>query len=171
MPGVAWLDLVLRKLSAGHNAIKLITARDYLKTHPTNQVVTPSASSWGYQGYSETWLMGRNHWIYPALYEKIEIIDRFVQSHTISPGLHWDAINQYFRELILAQSSDWAFMMHAESNRLYAEKRVRGHIENMSYLYRQILQNAVDSEWLGEIRNKNSIFMDIDILELYLKMS
>jgi 1,4-alpha-glucan branching enzyme len=169
--GVGWLDLVLRKLSVGHNTIKLITARDYLKTHATHQVVTPSASSWGYQGYSETWLMGRNHWIYPALYEKIEIIDRLVQSHTISPGLQWDAINQYFRELLLAQSSDWAFMMHAESNQLYAKKRLREHIENMTYLYHQIIQNAVDSEWLNGIQNKNNIFKNVDILELYSKMS
>ncbi|HEV7396461.1 MAG TPA: 1,4-alpha-glucan branching protein domain-containing protein [Pyrinomonadaceae bacterium] len=169
--GAAWLDLVLRKLSVEHSTIKLVTARDYLKTHVTNQVVTPSTSSWGYQGYSETWLMGRNHWIYPALYEKIEIIDRFVQSHAISPGLQRDALNQYFRELLLAQSSDWAFMMHAESNQAYAEKKVRAHIENMTSLYHQISQNAVDSGWLHDLQNKNKIFMNVDILELYLKMS
>lgn len=169
--GTAWLDLVIRKLSVGHSTIKLTTARDYLKTHATNQVVTPSASSWGYQGYGETWLMGRNHWIYPALYEKIELIDCFVQAHTIPLGLQRDAINQYFRELLLAQSSDWAFMMHNGSNQSYAEKRVHEHLENMTCLYHQIIQNAVDSAWLDGIQSKNNIFKNVDILELYSKMS
>jgi len=97
--------------------------------------------------------MGRNHWIYPALYEKIEITIALVQSHAISPGLQRDALNQYFRELLLAQSSDWAFMMHAESNQPYAEKRVRAHIENMTSLYHQISQNAVDS-WMAPRHTK-----------------
>ena len=168
--GPAWLNLVLRKLSHGQKTIKLITARDYLESHPINQIVSPSMSSWGYQGYSETWLMGRNHWIYPALYEMIELIDQLVESNTGSEGSRRDALNQYFRELLLAQSSDWAFMMHAQSSQVYAEKRVTEHIQNMMNIYHQIMQNRIDSEALDLIRKKNNIFSKVDILELYRKI-
>ena len=73
--GPMWLDLVLRKMAYDQETVKLCTALDYLRANPTNQVITPSMSSWGYQGYSETWLMGRNHWIYPELYQAIEAFD------------------------------------------------------------------------------------------------
>jgi 1,4-alpha-glucan branching enzyme len=35
--------------------------------HPTNQVATPSASSWGEEGYLRAWLNETNEWIYPHL--------------------------------------------------------------------------------------------------------
>jgi 1,4-alpha-glucan branching enzyme len=163
--GPAWLNLMLRRLSRDQSAVKLVTAPDYLELHPVNQVVNPSMSSWGYQGYSETWLMGRNHWIYPAVYEMIELLDRLVDSHP--EGLRREALNQYFRELLLAQSSDWAFMMHSEASKDYAEKRVSDHLENMRRLYQQIIENNVDTEWLEQIRKKNNIFEDVDILDVY----
>ena len=165
--GPVWLNLVLRKFSDNQPSVKSITARDYLELHPINQVVNPSMSSWGYQGYSETWLMGRNHWIYPALYEMIELIDLMLESNSFSKGLQRDALNQYFRELLLAQSSDWAFMMHAQSSEVYAQNRVKDHLENMTKLYHQITQDTVDPEWLELLRKKNNIFANVDILEVY----
>ena len=111
--------------------------------------------------------MGRNDWIYPALYEMIELIDVMLESNSFSKGLQRDALNQYFRELLLAQSSDWAFMMHAQSSEVYAQKRVKDHLENMTKLYHQITQNTVDPEWLELLRKKNNIFANVDILEVY----
>jgi 1,4-alpha-glucan branching enzyme len=163
--GPAWLNLTLRKLSQRQQGVKLITVPDYLDLNPVNQILKPSMSSWGYQGYSETWLMGRNHWIYPAVYEMIELLDQLVDSNV--EGVRRDALNQYLRELLLAQSSDWAFMMHSESGQSYAEKRVRDHLENMTKLYHQLTANNVDAEWLGQLRKKNNIFAGMDILEIY----
>ncbi len=165
--GPAWLNLLLRRISRDRPAVKLVTARDYLELNPVNQVVNPSMSSWGYQGYSETWLMGRNHWIYPAVYEMIELLDRLVESNTTPDGLRREALNQYLRELLLAQSSDWAFMMHSESGKTYAEKRVSDHLENMKRLYYQITADNIDAEWLDSLRKKNNIFANVDILEVY----
>jgi 1,4-alpha-glucan branching enzyme len=35
--------------------------------HPTNQIATPGASSWGEEGYWRVWLNETNEWIYPHL--------------------------------------------------------------------------------------------------------
>jgi 1,4-alpha-glucan branching enzyme len=165
--GPMWLDLVAKKLACEQDVIRLVTAEEYLKLNPTNQVVNPSMSSWGYQGYSEVWLMGRNHWIYPALYKALESYKRVITSMPAPGGLCRLALNQYLRELLLAQSSDWAYIMHAETAQSYAENRVREHLNNMRKIELQIRQNSIDSQWINDLANKNNIFAEMDLLEIY----
>jgi len=100
--------------------------------------------------------MGRNHWIYPALYEKIEIIDRFVQSHAISPGFAEDALQSIFPECFWLRAADWAFMMHAESNNLMLKRDTCTHREHDLSLS-QISQNAVDSGWPTTYKTRTNI--------------
>jgi 1,4-alpha-glucan branching enzyme len=147
--------------------VRLINAIDYLKTYPTNQVVTSSMSSWGYQGYSETWLMGRNHWIYPPLYEMINRLDILVRSNPEPDSSVRKALDQFLRELLLAQSSDWAFMLHQEKTQTYAEKRVNCHITNMMNIHEEITRGKINCEFVDSIRDRNNIFSDIDLFETY----
>lgn len=168
--GPTWLDLVIRKMAFDQNTVRLVTASDYLKISPTNQVVAPSISSWGYQGYSETWLMGRNHWVYPVLYEMIERLDKLLKSNPTPEPSFRDALNQYVRELLLAASSDWAFMMHAQTTHRYAEKRVTEHVQNMMSIYEQLLTERIDRPRLDRLRSKSNIFSNVDLLELYSRL-
>jgi 1,4-alpha-glucan branching enzyme len=145
----------------------MITAEEYLRSYPTNQVIAPSASSWGYHGYHETWLMGKNHWIYPALYEAM---DRFRELAGRSPefrNTHRVALNQYLRELLLAQASDWAFNIWLDTTHVYARKRILGHLENMDTLRQQMETGACDSAWFDSVRHKDNIFGNLDLLETY----
>lgn len=165
--GPTWLDLAIRKLAYDQTAVKLITGSEYLKMYPTNQVVTPSTSSWGYQGYSETWLMGRNHWIYPRLYQALDWLAELIEANPAPGADVRAALNQYLCEFLLAQGSDWAFIMHKQTAQHYAEKRVSGHLENMTTMYQQLSQGDIDGEWLNSIRTKNNIFSGMDVFELY----
>ncbi len=168
--GPTWLNLVIRKLAYDQKTVKLITAVDYLKMYPTNQVVTPSMSSWGYERYSETWLMGRNHWIYPKLYEAIELLEELIEINPMPQMEYRFAVNQYLRELLLAQSSDWAFMMFTQKNQSYAERRVEEHLQNMKDIYTQVKQNNINIEWLKSVQNKNNIFQNMDLSKIYRKI-
>jgi 1,4-alpha-glucan branching enzyme len=165
--GPTWLDLVLRKLAYDQQTVKLITARDYLGLHPTNQVVTLSMSSWGYWGYCEPWLMGRNHWIYPPLFRSIEVLEELLRSNPLPEGEHRVLINQYLRELLLAQSSDWAYILHAQTAVAYAESRLRQHMGAMDDLAEQFRWKQIDYEMLNRLRHRNNIFSDVDLLGLY----
>jgi 1,4-alpha-glucan branching enzyme len=165
--GTIWLDFVVRKLACEQNVIKLITAEEYLRDQPTNQVVKPSMSSWGYQGYSETWLMGRNHWIYPAVYSAIDAFKQLAARNPTPEGVHRAALNQYLRELLLAQSSDWAYLMWAQMAQRYAESRVKVHLDNMDIIRRQFDNNCFDSEWLESVRKRNNLFATTDLLGFY----
>jgi 1,4-alpha-glucan branching enzyme len=54
-------------LQRPENPLSLITPGEYLHRHPTNQIATPGASSWGEEGYWRAWLNESNEWIYPHL--------------------------------------------------------------------------------------------------------
>jgi len=49
------------------------------------------------------------------------------------------ALDQAARELLLAQSSDWAFIMKTGTMVEYAKKRTRDHVARFTYLYRALM--------------------------------
>jgi len=124
--------------------------------------VQPSMSSWGYKGYNEVWLEGSNDWIYPHLHmmadRMVELAGRFPHAD----GSLRRALNQAARELLLAQSSDWAFIMKTGTMVEYAHKRTRDHIGRFDRLYKDILAGSINEKWLGEVENRDNIFPDID---------
>lgn len=165
--GPTWLDLALRKLAYDQNTVKLVTARDYLGLHPTNQVVAPSMSSWGYWGYCEPWLMGRNHWIYPALFRGIEVLEELLRPGPRPEAEYRAVVNQYLRELLLAQGSDWAYILHAQTAVAYAESRLKQHMQAMDDLAEQFRRKQIDYDMLNGLRHRNNIFSDLDLLAIY----
>jgi 1,4-alpha-glucan branching enzyme len=72
------------------------------------------------------------------------------------------ALNQALRELLLAQSSDWAFIMGTGTHTNYAVKRTKEHLFRFNRLYDEIKANSVDEAWLADIEYKDNIFPDID---------
>lgn len=77
------------------------------------------------------------------------------------------ALNQCARELLLAQSSDWNFIITNGTMVDYAKKRTKDHIGRFNKLYNQIKENSIDIEFLRDISEKDSIFPDIDY-KIYL---
>jgi len=71
-------------------------------------------------------------------------------------------VRQAGRELLLAQSSDWAFIMTMNTSVPYAEKRTRDHLSRFTGLYEQILGNRLEEPWLAQLEGCDSIFQEID---------
>jgi 1,4-alpha-glucan branching enzyme len=160
--GPEWLNFLIRKIFYDQKTIKLITPVDYLDWFPRNQVVTPSMSSWGYKGYNEVWLEGSNDWIYRHLHKAA---DRMVELAGAFPAAGGDlrrALNQAARELLLAQSSDWAFIFKTGTCPPYAYRRTKNHIERFTKIYDMVKANAIDTPWLSEMEWRDNIFPDID---------
>lgn len=160
--GPMWLDFLIRKLYFDQDIIQMITPIEYLKENPLNQVITPSMSSWGYKGYSEVWLQGTNDWLYRHLHEASWRMSQLVSRHPDSGGLMKRALNQALRELFLAQSSDWAFIMATGTHTTYANRRSKEHLARFNKLYEDIKSNSVDESWLAEVERKDNVFPDID---------
>ncbi|MFH0772336.1 MAG: 1,4-alpha-glucan branching protein domain-containing protein [Candidatus Omnitrophota bacterium] len=160
--GPMFLDILFRKMHYDQKTVKLITPSEYLERNPRNQVITPSMSSWGYKGYSEHWLDGSNDWIYRHLHKASERMTELANSHPDANGLLRRALNQALRELLLAQSSDWAFIMKTGTVVQYAVKRTKDHILRFTKLYEDIKSNRVDEGWLKEIEWRDNIFPEAD---------
>ncbi len=140
----------------------MIHPSEYLQENPRNQVVTPSLSSWGWKGYSEMWLQGPNDWIYRHLHAASERMTELAKNFPNVNGLLKRALNQALRELLLAQSSDWAFIMGTGTHVSYAVKRTKDHLLRFLRLYEDIKSNSIDESWLTGIESQDNLFPDID---------
>jgi 1,4-alpha-glucan branching enzyme len=77
-------------------------------------------------------------------------------------GLKKRALNQALRELLLAQSSDWAFIMATGTHVSYAERRTRDHLLRFFRLSEDIMSDRIDETFLKELEHRDNIFPDID---------
>jgi 1,4-alpha-glucan branching enzyme len=165
--GPQWLGLVIRKLAHEQQTVRLVTATDYLALQPSLQAVRPSMSSWGYQGYSEPWLMGRNHWIYPPLFRAIEALPELARHAGEGATPARALLHQYLRELLLAQSSDWAFILHTETAAAYAERRVKESIAKLQALAQALTVQSDALPSLTAARRQHDIFASLDLFAIY----
>ncbi|MGB9735741.1 MAG: glycoside hydrolase family 57 protein [bacterium] len=155
--GPDFLEQVFRKLHEINGPVKAITPGMYLKEYPDNQIAQPSQSSWGDKGYHEVWLNGTNDWIYRHLHIAQDRMNELMHITKTSPKQH-RAINQALRELLLAQSSDWPFIMNSGTMVEYAKKRFISHISRFTKLYEQIKHNRIEHRFLEDIESKDNIF-------------
>ena len=152
--GPTFLDEVVRGAAAAPDW-SLATPSDYLDEYPVLQRVEVSESSWGYKGYHEVWLDGANNWIYRHLHEgarRMEELAGRTAGH--AAGLVQRALDQAARELLLAQSSDWAFIMKSGTAVEYAARRARGHLVNFLRLADEIERDAIDAARLAELEDR-----------------
>lgn len=72
------------------------------------------------------------------------------------------ALNQAARELLLAQSSDWLFIITNNTMVDYAHRRIKDHIGRFTRLYNELNSGKIDRNFLSEIEEKDCVFPDID---------
>lgn len=160
--GVDWLNFVIRKICYDQEAIKLISPLGYAELYDRFQVLTPSFSSWGWKGYSEVWLESSNDWIYPHLHMMIERMSELADVFPQASGDLKEALNHLALELLLAQASDWPFMIKTNTFSYYASQRVKDHIDRFNILYDMIKYNRIDMSWLSWRRQQYNSFPDAD---------
>ncbi|MGH9942424.1 MAG: 1,4-alpha-glucan branching protein domain-containing protein, partial [Pyrinomonadaceae bacterium] len=72
------------------------------------------------------------------------------------------ALNQAARELLLLQSSDWAFQIYQGTTVEYASRRFRSHVRRFNALADQIESDQLDAEVLAEIERRDNLFAQLD---------
>ncbi|WP_404787322.1 glycoside hydrolase family 57 protein [Altericista sp. CCNU0014] len=159
--GPQFIDFLCRKSWHDQHTYDMTHLADYLRGNPNQQVCRPSQSSWGYKGFHEYWLNETNAWIYPHLHKAAE---RMIELAKREPAdeLEWRALNQAARELLLAQASDWAFIMRTGTMVPYAVRRTRSHLVRFYKLYDDIREGKIDSGWLEKVALMDNIFPNIN---------
>ena len=72
------------------------------------------------------------------------------------------ALKQAARELLLAQSSDWPFIMRTGTSPDYAKRRVKDHLLRFIALHEQLTSTSIDDHWLRNVEELDNIFPGID---------
>lgn len=162
--GPIFLDMLLRKMHFDQDAIETSTPSRVLHETPTNQVTTPAGSSWGAEGHYGFWLSEKNSWIYPLLHDSAERF-RAALSRGIPPDSSpaGRALRQAGRELLLAQSSDWPFIIQTGTSPEYATRRVREHLARFEHLLQQATEPHPDERSLAALESIDAIFPAIDL--------
>ena len=159
--GPIWIERLFRQVSLDES-IEFIDLPTYLERHPAHQVVGPAESSWGEGGYHQYWLNEANDWIYAHLDRAAARMIRVASEHPDAVGSERLALNQAARELLLAQASDWAFIMRSATTVEYAVERTELHLRRLAKLFDQIESKAVDQDWLSRLTAVDPIFPEID---------
>jgi 1,4-alpha-glucan branching enzyme len=71
-------------------------------------------------------------------------------------------LKQLARELLLAQSSDWAFLMKTGTAREYATQRTIDHLARFNCLHDQFVTNNLDEEFLRDCEWRDNIFPNVN---------
>ena len=156
--GPQWIDFLLRKIACDQDDIKTITPAEYLDRFGDLQTVQPPECSWGAGGFHEVWLNGSNEWVYPLLHAAAERMSALVQRFPDASGLPRWALDQAARELLLAQSSDWAFIMKTGTSVDYAVKRFKTHLHRFNRLAEMAESGGYDENYLREVTARDSLF-------------
>ncbi|MEO8650188.1 MAG: 1,4-alpha-glucan branching protein domain-containing protein [Acidobacteriota bacterium] len=167
--GPQFIDFFFRKLHFDQSEIEAITPGDFLDSGLPIQIQRPSASSWGENGYYKVWLNESNSWMYPyqhdaerrmtALADKYSLADEAVTS---DDKLNKRILDQMARELLLAQSSDWAFQVYQGTTVEYSSRRFISHIQRFDLLAGMLGSCDIDLALLEEIESRDNIFPEID---------
>jgi 1,4-alpha-glucan branching enzyme len=108
------------------------------------------------------WLNESNEWIYPHLQVAQDRLTELARQFPSAGGLPARALRQAARELLLAQASDWPFILRAKTSPEYARRRVKDHLLRFIALHEQLTLTGINEPWLAEIESRDNLFPEVD---------
>ena len=167
--GPDFIEEFIRNSCNGKNIYELITPSEYIKKYPVVQCCELNPSSWGENGDNSVWLNENNQWIYRRLHEAEEKMNYLADTYgdvkefnEEKAYIYERALKQAARELMLAEASDWPFIIKNNTTAEYAKRRVNTHLDRFNKLYEQIVMDKINNVSLQYIEELDNIFPDID---------
>lgn len=151
----------LARLAAQQDEICFITPGEYLDRYPQGQgSVEPALSSWGERGCADFWCSEANHWVHRPLQKAARRMARLARAFSNPAPPVQDALNQAARELLLAQASDWPFLMQAGTAAAYARERLTQHLDRFQVLasHLETGRSLPDAGWLADVQAQDNLF-------------
>lgn len=158
--GIQFLEALFRSAArqAEDGQLRLVTLTEYLHEFPDNPESEPEFSSWAEGGYAEVWLDGKNDWVHPHVRKTIQRMRELAIRFPDQSGLRERMLNQAAREVLLAMSSDWMFLLRTGSSADFAARQIKESISNFIQIYEMLCANTVDTEWITTLEKRNNIF-------------
>ncbi len=156
--GVNWLGSALRRFSDGEPRTTTLVER--LGAAPPARATELREGSWGKYNDHSTWLNERTAWMWPELQRAAQLMEALAAQQA-GDGLRRRATAQAARELLIAQASDWAFLITTGQAGEYARERFRTHLLRFERCV-EIARGGSDNGDLAEIERLDNPFPDVD---------
>jgi len=148
--------------------LRAVTGSDVLDEEPPRHQITLPEGSWGEGGYHYIWLNQDNSWTWEKLYPAERKLRQMARDWSAGPAR--EIVTQAARELLLAEASDWQFLISTFAARDYAELRFTDHIDRfnrLASLAERIHEggtlNEEDQRFLDDCREKDNPFAELDL--------
>jgi 1,4-alpha-glucan branching enzyme len=161
--GPDFLEAVVR-LVAKSRELELRTPGEVVAAGGEWQTCEPMASTWGKGGHLGVWLGPENEWIQRALAEASPRLPAAIRRFAGTPEKD-RILRQAANELLLAQASDWPFILHTGTSPGYATSRVRDHLESFCRLLSLLEPKGADSRLLSELELRGKLFSAMSLCE------
>ncbi len=159
--GVDWLAAVLRLLGEDER-VDVLSVSEALRRHPPDTAIDLPASSWGTGGDDRTWYNDLTKDMWAQLHEGELAAERVAANVRLSRR---PFVVQALRELLLAESSDWPFLMTTGQASSYGRRRFDTHSERFRILARLAQAEAIQpAEWeyLRDVQSRDELFEFLD---------
>ncbi len=162
--GPQFIEFLFKKMHFDQNIVKPILPLEATRVLPRVQSVKMQMSSWGENGYGDVWLNGTNDWIYGHIHAlSIDMHHLAHEYKTNTDPLINRVLKQMGRELLLLQSSDWAFIMKTGTMVDYAVRRTNVHTNLFMKLKSMLNPGPIEEDILKAIEDEHNVFPDIKV--------
>jgi 1,4-alpha-glucan branching enzyme len=131
--GPEFLADMYRSLAQEKDSIHPATGSRHLGEHPPRAAIRLPWGSWGANGDSSMWLSEQTAWTWERLWPLEQSFWDAAPGALASPAAR-PVLAQAARELLLAQSSDWQFIISTGAAADYAERRFQEHCADAEQL-------------------------------------
>jgi 1,4-alpha-glucan branching enzyme len=161
--GPQWIYHVMRELANGGD-LAASTPGEYLAAYPIQQKAMPAASSWGRNGYNEHWVNAKTDFMWRPLHEAAARMRLAVENNSAlaANSLEDRALRQAGRELMLAQSSDWPFIITNGTTEQYARRRFHDHLNRCHDLLSRVEGCMIEENRLAALEHMDALFPELD---------
>jgi 1,4-alpha-glucan branching enzyme len=162
--GPDFLGNVYRALR-GRSGVRPTTGSQHLARHPTRAAIRMPAGSWGANGDFSMWLSTQTAWTWERLWPLEERFWDVAPSALASDDTRF-ILAQAARELLLAQSSDWQFIISTGAAADYGERRFREHCSDTEELVKALEDRSPAALDRGhrraaELAERDALFPDV----------
>ncbi|HET6283355.1 MAG TPA: 1,4-alpha-glucan branching protein domain-containing protein [Polyangia bacterium] len=161
--GPIFIEEVLRGLAA-EPELEAVTPSEYLAGSGGDlELGRPNPSTWGANGTAQVWLNGQVAWMYRFAHWAEREMGHLARRYARSGGLAERALAQAGRELLLMQSSDWAFIVTTGTTAPYAVRRFKRHFQGFQALREGLLSGQLSEADVSAREAATTLFPELDV--------
>ncbi len=164
--GVDFLGNLYRALGDEHGVCPA-TAREHIAAHPAAAMVRLGEGSWGANGDFSMWMNDQTAWTWQRLWPLEDAFWAAARRAIHGSAEQRRILAQAARSLLLAQASDWQFIISTGAAPDYAEKRFADHCTDAEQLVASLAEDAGDDaraeglRRVGAIESRDDLFPEV----------